>query len=84
MNREDKRFLALAAASAASAAAMSLIEMVRHGGEAQDLISEETVETLCDAAKMTLELVDGIERADSQGANQVLGALAKFLEGWAR
>ncbi len=68
--------LALAGISAAAAGAVDLVEFVRCGG---DLTVTEVVENLADATKLAIEASG---RSDEE-AMQLLGALAKYLDGWA-
>ena len=71
--------LAMAAISAASAATVDLAEALRDDDFRLQLT--ETVETMADAARLTIE-VSG--RAGSEPeVNQLLGALTRFLEGGA-
>ena len=78
--------LAAAAISAASAASVNLIEAIRTGGDlAGSLTTNEVSEDLADALQsaLTIEhptLPDG-QRKEALG--QLLGAVGKFLEGWA-
>ena len=77
----------LSAASAAGASVVELIEAAR--GEyradlAASLAFNEVGEKLADALQTTLTLtLPGLTGEDAEIANQVLGSLSRFLEGWA-
>lgn len=80
----EKRALALAAASQAAEAIAELLRFAREG-EWLNLSFHpdvEPLEKLCDAAKLVAELME--DEPDPDGdRNQLLGALEKFLSGWA-
>ncbi len=77
----DPKWLALAAASAATGAAVNLIEFGR--GEEDPIPGElqtlEVVEHLADATKLAIEASGQMD----EETGQLLGALVRFLEGWA-
>lgn len=81
-----QRELALAAAGQAAEAAAELVRFARegdwlHGPFHPDV---EVVEKLLDAAKLAIEVQDGAGVEDPDGdRNQVLGAIEKYLSGWA-
>lgn len=76
----SKPALAIAAISAAAAATVDLAEFVHHRPDhAEPFATDETVENMADALKLTIEASG---REDDE-AMQLLGACSKFLEGWA-
>ncbi|RRH98056.1 hypothetical protein EH240_19865 [Mesorhizobium tamadayense] len=80
----ERQALAVAAASQASEA---IAELLRYAREGEWMKSEfhpdvEPLEKLCDAAKLTAEILS--DEPDPDGdRNQLGGALEKFLSGWA-
>ena len=72
----DPNSLALAAISAASAGLIDLSQFVRDG---DSLTITEVVENMADACKLTIEA----SGRDDPEAMQLLGALSRYLEGWA-
>jgi hypothetical protein len=82
MTDEEVRRRALAAAAQATDAAAELIRFVQEGPRgASTAFDAETVEQLCDAAKMAIEVAREVDRPDEE-RDQVHAALYKFLEGW--
>lgn len=71
----------LAAASSATAAATDMIETARDGEITpfSNVGSGETEVVLADSLRLLLEATSD-DRADDDEANQLLGALQKFLE----
>jgi len=71
----------LAAASSATAAATDMIETARDGEITpfSNVGSGETATVLADSLRLLLEATSG-DRADDDEANQLLGALQKYLE----
>ena len=80
---EAAQRLCLAAAGQASEATARLIELGRHGIDADDIGRDETVEKLADALKMTIEASNDVGDPYDSERNQLHGAIVKFLEGWA-
>ncbi|MCF6111964.1 hypothetical protein [Mesorhizobium muleiense] len=81
---DDKQALALAAAQQAAEA---VAELLRYAREGEWIDSEfhpdvEPLEKLCDAAKLTAEILSHEPDPDGD-RNQLAGALEKFLSGWA-
>lgn len=90
----DSKALALAAAHQAQLAAAALLQFAIEGPHyrrppfGDDV---EVIETLADALKMALEVEDAELTAaggmghpdDAEQRNQLLGAVSRFLEGWA-
>lgn len=84
---DERQRLVIAAAAAATEAAAELLEIGRHTDplDASHFDRPELVERLADACKLTIEARAarfGDEAYDSE-INQLHGALAKYLEGWA-
>ena len=80
------QLLLLAAASSASAATVDLTEVTREVDDlSNDLRCRETAERLADALQTVLRVeVDGAGPGDRRVAlGHLLGACARFLEGWA-
>lgn len=84
MREAERQSRALAAASQAAAAVPALLEYAANGASHPGPFgSEEVVELLADALKMTLE-VECAENGDciDSDRNQLLGACTRYLEGW--
>jgi len=77
----DLKTLALAAASAATGAAVNLIEFGRSQEDvaAWELRTLEVVETLADATKLAIEA----SGESDDMTMQLLAALTRYLDGWA-
>lgn len=89
MTTADRKRLAALAASQASEAVVSLLRFATSEHDETLNITQggEEVELLLDAAAATLEIIIA-ERQHAgdpvdEDLNQVLGAIARFLEGWA-
>jgi hypothetical protein len=75
--------IAIAAASQAAEATGELLEFARHGPlHANFNFTDEPIEKLAGACKMALE-IELASRSLEEAENQLLGALIRFLEGWA-
>lgn len=74
----DQMTKLLAAASAASGAALDMIEEVRtgHMSYISNVGSGETLESLADSVRLLIEAMD----APGDDANQLLGAVVRFLD----
>ena len=74
---------AVAAAGQAATATAELLEFAQCGplGGLHNF-NDEPVEKLADACKLTLE-IEQAGRKLNEGEGQLLGALVRFLEGWA-
>jgi hypothetical protein len=80
----SRRELAVTAAAQAVEAATELLRYAREGAwdHFPFQVDVEPLEKLCDAAKLTAEILD--DQPDEDGdRNQLAGALEKFLSGWA-
>jgi hypothetical protein len=83
MGPTQKQALALAAAHQAAEAVAELLRYAREGEwmDCEFHPDIEPLEKLCDAAKLTAEILS--DEPDPDGdRNQVAGALEKFLSGW--
>jgi hypothetical protein len=81
---------ALVAAAEAMEAATELVRYVREGPQFRrpPFGDVEVVESLADALKLSLEIETAEQDADghpddAEMRNQLLGAVTRFLEGWA-
>jgi len=79
---------ALAAAHAASAATAELLRYAREGDAATNFaIEPETVQQLCEALKLTIDVdIDGVRATHPPGAallDKLHAACTGFLEDWA-
>lgn len=84
LSEDRRRELAVTAAHQAVEAATELLRYAREGAwlDSEFHPDVEPLEKLCDAAKLTAEILS--DEPDPDGdRNQVLGALEKFLSGWA-
>lgn len=88
MSPDERKRHALLAATQASHAVAALLEQGACGESDTELAisyGDETACLLLDAAKLTIETIqsESEEFARDDELNQVLGAIAKYIEGWA-
>lgn len=81
----EPREWCLSAAEHAAGTAAVLIEAARGDTPAGDLLTEEVIERLADALKLTLEVCTGHGDADDYAAAkaELHRHVTRFLEGWA-
>lgn len=83
MTEQERRDLALAAASQCGEALPVLIGFSREGESHPGPFGhEEPIEKLADALKMSIELAADCGETDGD-RDELLSALVRFLEGWA-
>lgn len=77
------RALTLAAAAQATEGAAEMLRFTREGPNWPAVFDNEAIEKLADATKLAIEAsIDAGEQLDEE-RGQLLGALARYLEGWA-
>jgi hypothetical protein len=76
--------MATIAAHQATCGAEALLSFAVDGPELNGGLQDDAIEKIADALKITLELQQDLGIPDPDGdRGQLLGACAKFLEGWA-